>query len=310
MRKFLSVCLCVCLLASPGVADVLSEAKDLYDSTYMVCAGIADELSKVSGVAKGGVAIGAAGTVASGGALTVGIIKANLDKKIEGLVEKMCALGGCDADGLKNMSDTDFYNNVMVSMADISDAIMRATEQSKNLGNWRTALMAGTIVTNAASAILAGVNRDQTELIQHIQACNSAIDALVPYKNRLIASGVSPLQEPVIKKIDAVSTWCRPINVADVEKIEKRMGAVMGIGIAGTVVGVAGTTTSALANSEKIRSDDSVAGKAKEKKLNTASNVLAGVNVVTGVAETGLNISLITLSKKLIQQAEQCEGVF
>lgn len=29
-----------------------------------------------------------------------------------------------------------------------------------------------------------------------------------------------------------------------------------------------------------------------------------------GAVETGLNISLITLTKKLIRQAEQCEGVF
>lgn len=36
---------------------------------------------------------------------------------------------------------------------------------------------------------------------------------------------------------------------------------------------------------------------------------MAGANVATGAVETGLNISLITLTKKLIESAERCEGV-
>jgi hypothetical protein len=44
--------------------------------------------------------------------------------------------------------------------------------------------------------------------------------------------------------------------------------------------------------------------------LNTTANVMAGANVATGVVETGLNISLINLTKKLIKNAERCEKVF
>ena len=184
------------------------------------------------------------------------------------------------------------------------------TDQSKKLGNWRTGLMAGTIGTNVATAIVSGLNRDQSELIQQITACNAAVAQLAPYKSRLIAAGVNPMENPIVNKIDNISTWCRPINVMDVEKIEKRMTATMGTGIAGAVIGVAGTATSASANSEKVRNDDSEAGKKKEKNLNTAANVLAGANVATGAVETGLSISLISLSKKLIQQAELCQGAF
>ena len=45
------------------------------------------------------------------------------------------------------------------------------------------------------------------------------------------------------------------------------------------------------------------------KGLNVAANVMAGANVATGAVETGLNISLITLTKKLIEQASRCESV-
>ena len=48
----------------------------------------------------------------------------------------------------------------------------------------------------------------------------------------------------------------------------------------------------------------------KDAKFNKFKNVLAGVNIATGVTEVGLNISLISLSKKLIKQAEMCQGAF
>lgn len=309
MKKILLI-LFLCVSMNSAFADDLLDAKNLYDSVRAVCTGLSDELADVSGVAKGGTAIGVAGTAAAGGALAVGIVKSGLDKEIEVLVERMCAAGACDVDSLEKMSDSEFLKNVMGPMSDIYVAIERATERSKRLGNWRTGLMAGTIATNAASSILAGINADQTELIQHVQACNAAVNALVPYKNRLLASGVNPLQNPIVNKIDAVLTWCKPIDVADVEKIEKRMKAVMGVGIAGVAVGVAGTATSAAANSDRVRDNNTDEGKVKEKRLNTASNVLAGVNITTGAVETGVNVSLISLSKKLIRQAEQCEGAF
>ena len=294
----------------PVHADDLKIATDLYNSTKIICSGISDELAQISGISKAGTAVSAVGTAAAGGAMTAGIMKANIDREIENFVQEICAKGGCDIAAVEKMSDMDFFSKLITPMADFMEKMQAIEDASKKLGNWRTGLMAGTIATNLATTIMSGVNRNQSELIQQITACNIAVAQLAPYKGILIAAGISPLQEPIVNKIDGVATWCQPIDVADIEKIEKRMTAVMGVGVAGTAVGVAGTATSAVANTDKIRDDNSKEGKLKEKRLNTTANVLAGVNVATGATELGLNISLITLSKKLIKQAKLCEEAF
>ena len=88
----------------------------------------------------------------------------------------------------------------------------------------------------------------------------------------------------------------------------------MGTSIAGTAIGAVGVGTSAAANSDKYMNVKNKAAlseseKQKEHALNTTANVMAGANIATGVVETGLNISLITLTKKLIEQAQRCEVV-
>lgn len=124
---------------------------------------------------------------------------------------------------------------------------------------------------------------------------------------------VSPLDNPIVKKINNAKTWCNQINTDDAKKIEKRMKGVMGTSIAGVVIGGVGTATSAAANSDKYTNADNrmnltESEKQSVKNLNTTANIMSGVNVGTGLVETGLNISLITLTKKMIRQAEQCEA--
>ena len=101
----------------------------------------------------------------------------------------------------------------------------------------------------------------------------------------------------------------------DIEKIENRMKGVMGTSIAGTAVSVIGVGTSAAANSDKYtdtknKIEQNAQDKKKEHSLNTTANIMAGANMATSAVETGLNISLITLTKKLIAQAKSCEEVF
>ena len=93
------------------------------------------------------------------------------------------------------------------------------------------------------------------------------------------------------------------------------MTGVMGTSIAGAVIGVAGTATSAAANSDKYMDAENrlllnEQDRKKKDNLNATANVLAGANVATGLVGTGLNVSLVTLAQKLIKQAERCESVF
>ncbi len=202
----------------------------------------------------------------------------------------------------------------MQPMAQIAELmeLSERLQESKQMGNWRTGLMVGTVGANVASAIWAGVNKDQSELVQHIQACNETVKSAQDMYKQLKQAGINPKDNSIGRKLADINDACNDINISDIEKIEKRMTGVMGTSIAGAVVGAAGVATSASANSDKYmdarnRLEMTDADRKKKDNLNKAANVMAGANVVTGAVETGLNISLINLTKKLIAQAEQCE---
>ena len=292
---------------------LVNSAQEIFEATKIVCSGVSDEISKVSNVSKANTAVTAVGTVAAGGALVAGIKKSQEEKEIDELIDQICRSGGCTAEGVRAMSLEQFYSNVISPMAQIAE-LQRKLERSKKLGNWRTGLLAGTIGTNLASAIISGVNKDQSELIQHIEACNEMVKSVKEISGQLKAAGVSPMGNPIVKKLDNIKTWCAQINTSDVEKIEKRMKGVMGTSIAGVVIGGVGTVTSAKANSDKYMDAKNRIGltdaeRQKAKNLNTTANIMAGANVGTGLVETGLNISLIKLTKDLMSTAERCEEV-
>ncbi len=320
MRKyiaFLSVLILPFGAVAGGDDDALQELYGVYATVQQFCGGLSDRISSVSGVAKVNTAVTAVGTVASGGALVTGIMKSKVDKEIEELQKQICDRGGCDPAKVAAMSDEEFLDIVakpFVRQLELDRELKRLQQEkdaaivkSKKLGNWRTGLMAGTTATNIASAIIAGLNRNQSDLIQQVTACNTAVDKLRIARSAAINSGLSPIENPVLNQFNTTIQSCGSLKVADIEKIEKRMTVVMGTSIGGAVIGAVGTGTSAAANTDKIRNDDSDDGKKKEKALNTTANVSAGLATATGAVGTGFNISLITLTKKLMKTAEQCE---
>ena len=311
-------CIVLSLTSMSAFADDLStainSAEQICEATRIVCSGIADEISKVANISKANTAVTAVGTVAAGGALIAGIKKSQEEQEIEKLIDKICASGGCTAAGVNAMTSNQFLTNVLQPMAQIAE-LEKKIEKSKKLGNWRTGLMAGTIGTNLASAIMSGININQSDLIQHISACNDMIKSVSVVEQELKRAGANPAEYPVVKKLDNIKTWCSEINTADVDKIEKRMKGVLGTSVAGTAIGIVGVGTSAAANSNKYmdvqnKMNLSATEKDKEHALNTTANIMAGANVATGAVETGLNISLIKLTKKMIESAQRCEEIF
>ena len=301
------------MISMADEADIIKSAEQIYEAARITCAGISDEIGKVANISKANTAVTAVGTVAAGGALVAGVAKSKEEKEIESLINQMCANGGCTAEGVEAMSDEQFLLQVLQPMAQIAE-LQQRIDKSKKLGNWRTGLMAGTVGTNLASAIMSGINTDQSDLIQHISACNEIVKSVSDMEMELRKAGIGPMHSPVVKQLSNVHTWCNTIDIKDIEKIEKRMKGVMGTSIAGTAIGIVGVGTSAVANSDKYMDTAkkvrlSEEDKKKEKVLNTTANVMAGANVATGAVETGLNISLITLTKKLMEQASRCEEV-
>lgn len=315
MHKYLFIILgCLFTSFAHGADEPVMTAEDIFNATKTVCSGISDEIAQVAKISKINTAVTAAGTAVAGGALAVGIKKSAEEERIDEIISQMCSAGGCTPEGVAAMSDEEFWNKVVQPMGQIVE-LQKHIENSKKLGNWRTGLMAGTIGTNVASAIISGLNKDQSELVQHITACNNAVKtAQDTYKQ--IKNNTEVTQDiKIISKLDNVNTWCGNINTEDIEKIEKRMTGVMGTSIAGGVIGVVGTATSAAANADKYTEQTKrvrLNQKETETKnaLNTTANVMAGANTATGLVETGLNISLIALTKRLIAQAERCEEIF
>ena len=315
MKRWIVSCLLgiLCPCVSFADSDILQRANDLYDATRAVCMGISDEIARVGNISRVNTMVTAAGTVASGGALVVGIEKNKQDERVNQLVDQICSAGGCDEDGVSAMSDADFFAFVLGPMSRMAE-LQQELDRSEKLGNWRTALTAGALGTNIASAVLYGVNRDQSDLVQHIQACNNMVQKVSELVIQIKSSGINPYENPIVKKLDDVQTWCGRLNVSDIEKIENRIKGVLGTSVTGAAIGVAGVATSAAANSDKytdatLRTSLSQTEQNQGRALNIAANVMAGAGTATGIAGTGLNISLITLTNKLIAQSDQCEGV-
>jgi hypothetical protein len=315
MKKY--ILLLIFTICTPAFAasedELIKNAEEVYEATKIVCSGISDEIGRIANISTVNTVITGAGTAAATGALVTGIKKSAEEEEIEKLIQDMCDKGGCDAETIDKMSDEDFFNTVIKNFSKIAD-LRDKNNKSKKLGNWRTGLMAGTIGTNLASAIISGRNTDQSELIQQITACNDMTKAISNVGHELKTAGITAINSPIAKKLDNIKTWCNQIDVADIEKIENRMKGVLGTSIAGGAIGVAGTATSAIANSDKytdLNNKNSYleSERKKEKKLNTATNIMAGANIATGAAGTVLNVSLITLAKKLIKNAQRCEEI-
>ena len=292
--------------------DTIRKAEEIYQAARITCSGISDEISKISNISKANTAVTAVGTAASTGALAVGIKKSQEEEELEKMIDKFRKDSGCTPEKIPNMPDLELLN-CLQSMVKIQ-GLQQKINKSKTLGNWRTGLMAGTVGTNLASAIMSGININQSDLVQHITACNEAIAGLQDVENELRKAGVSPMEYPVVKNISSARTWCNKINTKDVEKIENRMKGVLGTSVVGGVIGVVGVGTSAAANSDKYMAVENKLRLTEDQKktehaLNTTANVMAGANIATGAIETGLNISLISLTKKLMQQASRCEEV-
>lgn len=306
--------------------ELLNQAEEVYNATRIVCSGISEQIAKVANISTANTAIAGAGTIAATGALVAGVKKSNIDAEIESRLDEFCKVKDCTQNSETNAQG--FYNEIIEGLAEISTesgvdktdskSIESMLEQSQKLGNWRTGLMAGTIGTNLATAILSGRNMNQSDLIQQITACNDMIKTVSEVQHTLKTAGINPIENPVMRKLDNAKTWCAQMNVADVEKIENRMKASLGTSIAGGVIGVAGTATSAAANSDKysdintrasLHASNNTAELQKAKNLNTAANIMSGASIATGVAGTAVNISLISLAKKMIKSAQRCEEV-
>ena len=287
-------------------AEVLS-LDDALRATYIACVGIDDNLADLKKMAGINTAVTGVGTGLGAGATAVGIVKANKDAQAKSIADRV--------DYTKK-----FYNVVDESALQEMDKQFKALlaneksefetlrKQSKTLGHWRTGLIAGNTATNVVGAIIAGKNKVDADLETQINDCKSAVKKL---QDSIVQARINGED---VTEANEIADACREYNYVDISPINKRAKGAMISSIIGATTGVAGTVTSAVANTEAIREDSKGMEKTaeswdKEKKVNTTANVLAGASTVASATATVFNATQISAIKKVANVASKCTGV-
>ena len=286
------------------------------------CDGLSNQMGELKRMAGINTAVTGVGTLASGGATVVGIVKSNVDaqaEEIEKWLERFMNqptdtsdnpkidLTGIDKDTLMDMISSS--EPVMVAVggggkseiAAKQEELNQKTQQSKTLGNVRTGLLATGTVSNIAGAVIAGKNRTQGGLAEMIADCVDAVRALENAKMHAHVAGT--VTDDDVALADKIIAACGGYKTVDLSVVDNRAkGATISSGI-GAATGLVGTITSGVANSNKTRSGDA----SREKNLNTASNVLSGTTTAASLTATIFNATQINAVKDLVQVADQCE---
>ncbi len=297
------------LLTCPSYATVY-DLDVAMNNVRNACSGInskMDHLKLMAGINTG---ISAAGTVTGAVALGTGIAKAQTDDAIETIQKMYEKFKPTKPENASSQADIDrapenfkkILEKYAHNMKDAGDVAIKAAEQeSKTLGNVRTGMLAANTATSVAGAVISSQNKVNGSIKDAIDNCISATDDLRESMMQARLDGYDTMDAKRI--VDA----CSEYKFADLSKINKLATGSTVTSSIGAVAGGIGTITSAVANTDSTRNDNSKEGIEKEKNLNTASNVLSGVTTATSAVSTILNGVQIATIKKVVSISEKCE---
>ena len=302
-----------CFVSTTNAADMLS-LDDALRATYTACVDIDDRLHDLKVLAGVNTAVTSVGTAAGIGATVTGVVKSSTDRKIAQLERELqkyiidngglpSILGDKDLDGFM----TDFEKHLKES-ANKQDkkqpkTITELQEQSKKLGNWRTGLLATNTATNIAGVAISASTINKDDFQGQIDACISATKALSSAIMQARMNGED------VTEAEGIYKACTEYEYVDISPIIKRGTGALIPSSVGAATGLAGTVVSGAANSNKVRNDNTDAGKQKEKDLNTAANVLSVGATAASVSATVFNATQIAAIKKVATVSEKCTGV-
>ena len=289
------------------------------------CMGISDELGDIRKLVGVSAATAAGGTLTAAGAAYVGGDKMEADEKIKKIKSLYSELENAQPDSsgqiisipdgleLKLMQLIDFEkvasakNSVNSAKLELESEEAKLKKKSKLYGNVRTGLMATSTAANIASAVVSGTNANSfnAQLSARIGACLGAVNYLSKAKVQAGLDGTATNQD--VAKAEKIIETCGKYNADDVLKLVKQARGASAVSGIGAATGLAGTITSATANSNKIRDAQSEEAQKKEKNLNTASNVLATATTVASLTSSVLNVAQLSAAARVIELAEQCE---
>lgn len=327
MKKYIFIFLLPMLAINSSYAVDIIPLTQAINLAKDSCMGISAELNQMKTMAGINTAVTGVGTVAAGGALATGIAKNQKDKEIRSYEESIKILNSIpntnnEFTTISIESEEEFreqiYNYITQNIQnktinDLKSSMLQEIEkekkeleeQSKKLGNIRTGLMAGDTATNIAGAVIAGKNQIKGDLKSQIDECLKAIQVLDTAKQQARIDGSANSND--ISKAETIVKACNEWEFIEIDKINNRASGAMISSIVGAGTGLAGTITSASANSKKIRKDDTDAGQKKEDNLNTAANVLAGTATGASLVSTVFNATQISILNKASDTAQRCE---
>ena len=284
---------------------------DALRATYTACVGIDDELADLKTMAGINTAITSVGMATGVGATVTGLVKADKDKQIEVKLEKLREIEQKNPDLQSTDAEWDNFEsglttelaNAKIEVEKYQAEIEKLNKQSKKLGNWRTGLMAGATTTNVAGAIIAGTNKVDGDLKTQIDNCIGNVKTL---QNSIMQARINGED---ISEALSIASACGEYEYVDVSKINNHAKGATISSTVGAATGLAGTVTSAMANTDKTRNDNTESGKQKEKNLNTAANVLSIGTTAASATATVFNATQISAIKKVASVAEKCTGV-
>lgn len=310
MKRIIAFSLVFASASNAYGAEVL-DLNTALQNTYRACVEIDNNLHELKVLAGVNTAVTAVGTGLGVGATATGFVKASKDKQVEVKLDKLREIEQKNPGA--NSSDTEWQSFSESLQSELTTArqeieryqaeIAKLNKESKNLGNWRTGLLAGNTVTNVAGAIISSRTINKDDIQGQIDNCISATKDL---SNAIMQAKMNGEN---IEEAQSIYKACREYEYVDISPINKRGKGAMISSSIGAGLGGIGTITSGVANSEKIRNDNTDAGKKKEKDLNTTSNVLAVGATAASATATVFNATQIAAIKKVAKVSESCTGV-
>jgi len=304
----LSALSCFCANAQDTALD------NALRETYINCVGIDEALHDMKVKAGISTAVTGVGTGLGVGAVATGIAKAKIDETLQQKFDKLKDLSytaygeheEADKESFKKRAKQRLYSSTGDKKSipvNEDQGTKELTAKSKNLGNWRTGLMVGNTATNIAGAAISGTNKINKNLEEQINNCKSSVKDLKNTITRAKFEGAD------VSEAIQIASVCGEFEYIDLSKIDNRAKGAMTSSIVGAGTGVVGTITSALANSNRVRDNDSPQGQKTEKNLNTSANIFAAGSTVASATATVFNAAQIKAIKDVAEIASKCTGV-
>lgn len=282
-------------LASGAYADEYSMALNQVRTNCSNISGQLENLKKMAGI---NTAITGVGTAAGAGATIAGIAKAGTDSKLEQILSPLKSVSSDNNPSLDEvLAVYDANAKHSAALNDVKNEISNLNKQSRTLGNVRTGLLGASTATNVAGAVIASKNKVDDDLYTQIDNCVKSVNALENSLGQARMDGVD------ITNAQQIVLSCGKWRDVDLHAIDSKSNVATWSSVIGAGTGLAGTITSAAANSNSVRYGDD----RKEKNLNSAANVLAGGTTIASGVSTVFNATQISAVKKVVAVAQDCE---